>query len=245
MSQIFSLALKYEGQQGKQIIYPSLVKCGQDLILIDCGYPGFLTKIENAVQETGFSMSEITAIVITHHDLDHVGSLSRIRCRYPWIKVYSSAIEAAFIEGRERAPRLVQAEALFETLDEQQKVYALEFQKTLESIEAAKVDGFLSEGESPWPDLLIIETPGHTPGHLSLFHHPSNTVIAGDAVVIGDGEPDIANPEYTLDLPAAISSVEKLAKIGAERILCFHGGELNEGAGDKLRNLLRRYGQLN
>nr|WP_242691687.1 MBL fold metallo-hydrolase [Pedobacter sp. SYSU D00823] len=212
--------------------------------MIDCGYPGFLTKIENAVQKTGFSMSEITAIVITHHDLDHVGSLAKIRCRYPGIKVYSSVIEAAFIEGTEKAPRLLQAEELYDTLDDDQKKYALEFQKTLESIDTAKVDEYLSEGKSPWPDLLIIETPGHTPGHLSLFHIPSNTLIAGDAVVIGDGEPEIANPEFTLNLAAALQSVEKLVKIGAERILCYHGGEVNEGVGDKLKALLRKYDQL-
>lgn len=50
----------------------------------------------------------------------------------------------------------------------------------------------------------ICFTPGHTPGHISLYFLQSKTLVAGDAVVIENGVLDIANPQFALDLEAAV-----------------------------------------
>lgn len=51
-------------------------------------------------------------------------------------------------------------------------------------------------------------------------------MVAGDAIALEDGVPVLANPQFTLDAAAATASMEKLLRMGAEAILCYHGGQL-------------------
>ncbi|MEQ8686702.1 MAG: MBL fold metallo-hydrolase [Imperialibacter sp.] len=44
-------------------------------MLIDCGYEGLLPKFEQALSEVDLSFIDITGILITYHDIDHMGGL--------------------------------------------------------------------------------------------------------------------------------------------------------------------------
>ncbi|HEX5668334.1 MAG TPA: hypothetical protein VFX73_05985, partial [Chitinophagaceae bacterium] len=68
------------------------------------------------------------------------------------------------------------------------------------------------------------------------------TLIASDAIVFENGQLDIANPGYCLDLPAALESVRKIAGLNTASINCYHGGPVFEGVAEKIDDLLRRYG---
>jgi glyoxylase-like metal-dependent hydrolase (beta-lactamase superfamily II) len=79
------------------------------------------------------------------------------------------------------------------------------------------------------------------PGHISLYITASKTLIAADAVVYEEGELEIANPAFTLDLQEAIESVKKLQQLEIDTIVCYHGGIVTEQIQQKLENLLARY----
>jgi glyoxylase-like metal-dependent hydrolase (beta-lactamase superfamily II) len=91
--------------------------------------------------------------------------------------------------------------------------------------------------------LQIIATPGHTPGHISVFDPPSRLLVAGDALNGADamggvaGDVAGANPRFTSDLIAADDSVRKLASLDVETILFGHGEPAIGGAGEKLATL--------
>jgi glyoxylase-like metal-dependent hydrolase (beta-lactamase superfamily II) len=70
----------------------------------------------------------------------------------------------------------------------------------------------------------IVATPGHTPGHISLYLPDQGVVIAGDAMALENGVPAIANPQFTLDPKAAKASMDKLLSLGADIYVCYHGG---------------------
>lgn len=72
-------------------------------------------------------------------------------------------------------------------------------------------------------DLQIIETPGHTPGHISIFDPMGRYVMAGDALVGDGGMLAGPNPEFTADLDTAIASVGKLAGLDVDEVLVCHG----------------------
>ena len=77
----------------------------------------------------------------------------------------------------------------------------------------------------PWCGVCrVIATPGHTPGHISLFVEKDSIVITGDAFVLEDGRPVIANPQFTLDMTEAESSLNKLLSLNAKAYYCYHGG---------------------
>ena len=99
-------------------------------------------------------------------------------------------------------------------------------------VEAAEVDTTVSDGDVlPFcGGCLVIATPGHTLGHLSLYLPALDTLVAGDAAVLSAGKLALANPQYAQDLAQAELSLQKIISIGAKTIVCYHGGVLTRGA---------------
>lgn len=226
MSQIITLKIPCEYGETKDYIYPVILKDNQEMILVDCGYTGFMTKIENVLLEQGLNPNGLTKIVITHHDHDHMGALAAFKEKYPFIKVVTSSVEAPIISGKEKSLRLIQAEKIQESLPEEQKSFGLAFCRLLENVLPAEVDITVNDGDVfNWcGGCKIIATPGHTPGHISLYLTEHNTIITGDGAVIEAGQLVVANPGYAINLPEARQSLEKLINYKAATYICYHGG---------------------
>ena len=79
------------------------------------------------------------------------------------------------------------------------------------------------------------------PGHISLYVKPRKTLIAADAVVVQDGELEIANPRFTMDMQQAIDSIKKLAQLEIEILICYHGGVVAHDVNSKLKKLIAKY----
>ncbi|HYH51241.1 MAG TPA: MBL fold metallo-hydrolase [Acidimicrobiia bacterium] len=71
--------------------------------------------------------------------------------------------------------------------------------------------------------LRIVATPGHTPGHISVFDPGAKLLVSGDAINNGPDGVAGPNPQYTADMPTAKASVKKLAGLPFETILFGHG----------------------
>lgn len=84
--------------------------------------------------------------------------------------------------------------------------------------------------------LQIIGTPGHTPGHVSVFDPSTGVLVAGDALRM-TAELAGPDPQYTADEARAAESVRKLAGLDVTAILPGHGDPLTAGAADALRKL--------
>jgi glyoxylase-like metal-dependent hydrolase (beta-lactamase superfamily II) len=239
---ILDLVFGQDGQ--KNTIHPVILEDSPETLLVDCGYPGFLPRIENAAERQGVLLHQLSGVIITHHDLDHVGGLFELKEKYPHVKVYCSHLERDFVEGKRKAPRLLQAEHLFDSLPDEQKPGALQFQEMLKAIKPVIVDHVFPDDGIAMAGVHIIDTPGHTPGHISLYLPASQTLIAADALVYENGDLDIANPQYTLDLEQAVKSVRKLNQFEISRIICYHGGIVDSGIKEKLDSLPGKYVSL-
>ncbi|MFF2019900.1 MBL fold metallo-hydrolase [Paenibacillus sp. NPDC058177] len=239
--QLLDIEFEYSGQL--QIITPVLLQDERDTILVDCGYPDFVPLLEAAVNKHGVTLRSLTKLIITHHDMDHVGSLAALKQAYPHVSIIAHEVETPSIEGNIKSKRLEQAESTFDALPEEAKPQAEQFIKFLQSIEPAAVDQTVSGGEwLPWcGGIEIIHTPGHTPGHMSLYLPANKTLIAGDAVVIEQARLEIANPQYTLHLPEAVHSVQRLLEYDIEQVVCYHGGLFHGDVKEALQQLVHAY----
>lgn len=230
--EVHVLEIEFSFGGKKDRLYPVVLQSGEELLLVDCGYEGFLPLIESAMTAKGLRLSQLTGIIVTHHDIDHMGGLHEMREALPEVVIYAAAAEAPFIDGSRKSLRLQQAEDMYDLLPEDQKAGARYFQQLLQSMKPVKVDLCFSEKQLPAVfvrhGITIVETPGHMPGHVSIYLPQLHTLIAADAVVLEHGEPEIANPQFTLDMPAAVESVRKLSKLAVDRMICYHGG-LTEG----------------
>ncbi|MCR8845867.1 MBL fold metallo-hydrolase [Paenibacillus sp. SC116] len=228
-----------------ETIYPTLLWDEKNLLLVDAGYPGQLPLLEEALRKLGKSTKQITNIIITHQDMDHIGSLPDIVKESELdIEVLSSPVEMPYIQGDKTLLKLTpeaikQAEAsLPPQLPEQ---WRSAFLFLLNNPPRAHVHRTLQDGEqlSYCGGLTVIPTPGHTPGHISLYHQSSKTLIAGDAMVVAEGQLFGPDAMHTLDLRTAYNSLHQLAQYDIDTVICYHGGMYTGDANQRIAELTR------
>lgn len=243
MGGIHLLDISFTKQGQQETITPVLLQDEQETILVDCGYPDFVPLLEEAVGRFGLTLAAVTKLIVTHHDIDHMGSLAALKRLYPQIAIIAHEAEVPYIEGKIKSLRQQQAESPLDAQPEEVKGQVEPFIRFLQSMETVEVDQKVTHGDKLpcCGGIEVIHTPGHMPGHLSLYLAGTKTLITGDAVVIEDGKLAIANPQYTLDLDAAIGSLHRLLDYDFEQIVCYHGG-LFAGDGRKaLHELIQGY----
>ncbi|MEO3946392.1 MBL fold metallo-hydrolase [Gorillibacterium sp. CAU 1737] len=210
------------------VLHPVLLKDERDLVLVDCGYPGDLERIEAAMAVIGFTGDQLTQLVLTHHDYDHMGAAASFKRKYPSLLVVTSEGETPYVTGEQPSARLVQALEMQHRLPASEQEGGLAFIEMLRGMEAVPVDRILRGGERlSWGGgCEVIATPGHTPGHFSLYLTEQRVLLTGDAAVIENGELAVANPQFALDLPKAEESLARLLAYDADTYVCYHGGSI-------------------
>ena len=207
-------------------IHPVVLCDEYDRILVDCGYPGFLPMLERETAFAGFEFGEFTGVVITHPDDDHYGALYEIKEKYPHIRTMSSEFDAPYVEGKIPHFRISTGSEKFASFTDEMKEEVLRYRERLEKIKPIRIDGVLRDGDvRPWcGGTKIVSTPGHMPGHISLYVVPMKTLIAGDALISTYGKLRISNPRYATHPREAERSAETLLAMDVEKYVCYHGG---------------------
>src|SRR5918912_1877591 len=187
--------------------------------LVDAGLPDQTEPISSALVEAGIGVRDLRRIIFTHQDLDHVGSGAAL-VRQSGARVLAHPADTPYIEGELR-PLKVTPEML-----EQRP----QMREVLERLEPVGVDELLEDGErlDLAGGIRVIYTPGHTPGHLSLYLERSKLIVAGDALTAEGGNLNGPNPSMTLDVSEAARSVRRLAELDVDTIVCYHGGVVGE-----------------
>ncbi|MEX0646614.1 MAG: MBL fold metallo-hydrolase [Balneolaceae bacterium] len=199
-----------------------------DFVLVDAGTPGSENEIIEAAEERFGANSRPKAIILTHGHFDHVGSVLEL-IKYWKVPVYAHPMEFPFLTGFKKYPEP----------DPGVKGGMMAKLSSLYPIEAVNLGGNLeeipSDGSVPYlQDFQWIHTPGHTPGHISLFREDDRSLIAGDAFVTVKQESlykvmtqkkEISGPPryLTPDWQAAKESVKRLQSLEPEHAVTGHG----------------------
>src|ERR687884_624140 len=189
--------------------------------LVDAGLPGQAEVIGAALAEASIGVRDLRRIIFTHQDLDHVGSGAAL-VRQSGARVMAHSADAPHIDGSLRllkpSPEMLQQRP--------------QMREVLEHLEPVGVDEHLEDGErlDLAGGIRVIFTPGHTPGHLSLYLERPKVLVAGDALTAEAGRLNGPNPPLTLDVGEAVRSVRRLAELDVETIVCYHGGVVSKDA---------------
>jgi len=219
------LTLTYKIGEDVIEVHPVLIQEGKELILCDAGYPNQIEQIESELNKFGFGINDLTKVLISHHDHDHIGSLASLKARNPSLQVMASEIEKPFIN---------------QTLSEEARAFGELFANYLATINTVKVDITVKGDDYIANGVKIISTPGHTPGHLSVLLEEESVLFVGDALAYENDQFTIANPEFTLDIDACIKSIRKIKNMQSEKIICYHGGLVASKISDALSELLQK-----
>lgn len=210
-------------------VYPALIWDGKDAVLIDTGYPGQLPLISAAVEKAGKRLQDLTKLIISHQDIDHIGNLPALLERLPDLEVSAGAEEKPYIQGEKRLIKITDeaiSQAVAAMPPDVPEEWKTAFRRTLENPPKGRVDRLLAGGTTLpcGGGIVVIETPGHTPGHLSFYHLPSRTLIACDALTIEGGKLALPAPHLCSDPEQALRSLKRFEDFDIQRVICYHGG---------------------
>ena len=238
------LPLKFKAGLVDSVIYPVLLEDEDGLVLIDCGFPGFLPNIEEAVSQLGFSLGQLRKVILTHHDQDHMGSLKEITDRYPEVEVYCSEEQAPYVTGKKKFLRLTLAEKRQETLTTRmEKLANKKFMEQIAHVRPVDRVTTVRDGEilQVCGGIRIIDTSGHMPGHICIYVPEDRVLVAGDALLVENGRLSAPSARFTLDMDRAIRSLHKLLELEIDQIICYHGGSYSGDVKTALARIIDEY----
>jgi glyoxylase-like metal-dependent hydrolase (beta-lactamase superfamily II) len=197
----------------------------EGLTLIDAGIPGNGKKILQYIDSLGRSPHDLKRILITHADMDHVGSLSAVK-KATGARVYSSAVESqAMSEGRSSRPVKTGGNPL-------RRILFLMVGRFF-SAKPGPADELLTDGQMLpiMGGLKVVETIGHTPGHLSFYLSAAGVLFTGDSIVADEKGLQRSRPNFTWDAMKVGEAVLRQAALGARIVCPGHGPVVKDAAG--------------
>lgn len=221
------------------VIYPVLIWDKDNVILVDTGFPGQLPQIHEVFEKTGVAFNRLNMIILTHHDIDHIGNLSAILSESPGVKVLSHEEERPYIQGDKSPIKLAQMEAQLDELPPEIRVFYEKLKSGFES-RRAKVDIVLRDGEElPYcGGITVIHTPGHTHGHICLYLKQSKVAITGDMLTMDGGAlvPSASRINYDNDMN--LKSIGRLAEYDIKAAITYHGGLYKDNVNSRIKELI-------
>lgn len=205
--------------------------------LIDAAIPFSASRIKSWAEKS-FGRAP-NAIVLTHGHFDHAGAAKDLAEAWD-VPVYASPLEFPYLTGGKEypAPDWKAGGGLMPLLSPTLPRGPIDLGARLRPLpgEGAELSQFeLAE----LPGWTLLHTPGHTPGHVSLFRKSDRTLLVGDAFCTTKPESffdasftrpaELHGPPayFTSDWTAAKLSVRKLAGLQPTTLAPGHGKPLS------------------
>jgi hydroxyacylglutathione hydrolase len=195
-----------------------LIESDMGLMVIDTGIAGNTWKIIQAIKRLGYQPNDLSILVLTHAHLDHFGCAASLKAR-TGAQVAGHRADVVYFEkgGIGAMPGFVT----------EKRDFNLVFQGKLLGAPPVTIDKPLEDGDhlGEW---VVIHTPGHTPGTISLYSSLRRVLITGGWAI--PGKPQKESSRYKNPFVGYISSDPKqlsgsrmrLAELDFQTLLCSH-----------------------
>ena len=197
-----------------------LVEDGDKLILIDTGLPRNDKKITKYIEGLGRKPTDVSTIVLTHFHIDHVGSAKKMK-ELTNAKVAVHELDADYVAGKKAPPK--PKNLMFKALSSVFKAAPVEPELLLK--ENDKVGR-----------LIVIHTPGHSEGSISLLDAERKVMFAGDTIRFMNGKITGSPEQFTLDMVKEKDSIRKISTFDFDILLSGHGQPLMPNASQKVKD---------
>lgn len=215
-SPVHLLPLTFEYNYQSMTLTPVAIETDRGLLLVDTGLESTADQLEARLEEAGFELDDVRLVLLTHQDVDHVDALATILEQVSPVTI-ASTHAARVIDGRAELRS------------------GVSFDRPTPAPVDVELEGWGTIATTAGP-ARVIPTPGHTPGHVSVYLPDERLLVAADALTATEEGLQGPRAEMTEDMPLALASVEKLAELDIDHVVCFHGGYVEEGS-DRLAEI--------
>lgn len=222
------LPLPDDGLRGVNVY---AIEDGAGVALVDGGWavPDAFDALRSGLQSAGYALTDVTRIVVTHAHIDHYTLAVRLRRDYGvpvsvgrreaeslrWITGHGprhrfQAAQLRAAGAPHLATRIARDDALADPVAESWGL----------------PDVWLAEGEIEigWRTLRVLETPGHTQGHIVLSSEAEELMFTGDQI-LPHITPSIGFESVPQEQPLVsfLDSLGRVRKLPDARLLPAHG----------------------
>ena len=187
-----------------------LVEIADGLLVVDTGMPGNAKRIVAFIESTGRRAAELRHIVLTHCDIDHIGSAAGLR-KLTGAEVAIHELDGPILAGEARPQKGGPVMVALSRLLRPSPVVP---------------DIRLKDGDTIG-GLRVVHVPGHTAGSLVLWRE-DGVVFSGDAL-LGDrhGQVRWPRPRLALDPVQARASAERIRALPISLLCPGHGAPVH------------------
>ncbi|KAB1188898.1 MULTISPECIES: MBL fold metallo-hydrolase [Haloferax] len=150
-----------------------LVVDGDSTVLVDAGTPWDRGRLLAGLADSGLDAGDVDRVLLTHYDLDHVGTLATLGLRED-VPIHVAAPDASYLTGQSKPPLRSHKGAL-------QRLSAPLLDRPTNPVEV------VSDGDEIG-GFTAYRTPGHTPGHTAFVHRRHGVAFVGDMMRERDGK---------------------------------------------------------
>ncbi|EFK10082.1 metallo-beta-lactamase domain protein [delta proteobacterium NaphS2] len=206
------------------VAFPAFLSMGKVGMIIEGGTGPTSRLIVQQIKSLGIDMQEIEYILLTHTHADHIGALPHLKRRWPHLKIVASGPGANILNTQEfhnefllvdlGLAQLMRAKSEIDDIPPTAEDYRFEVDLQVKGGDALDLGDHVT-----WE---IIDTPGHSPCHISAYEPGEKTLMVGDATGFYVPEKDIFWPNYFFSLKGYVESIQKLSTFPAERAILSH-----------------------
>ncbi len=202
-----------------------LLRQGENLVLIDTGFRTHDTLLREGLRHVGVEPEQIATVINTHLHLDHFGNndmfpRARVfasRRDYEWaIPIYESVCSG---ETRHDVFRTFYPEVTDEELRRMEQARLLQLIRFVwEPAGLGDLSRYrwIEDQELDLEGVRLIDTPGHTPGHVSVQVQGSD----GDYLILGDARAFFDDSAIGYDMPP---HNQRLYQASRQKVNAFRG----------------------
>jgi glyoxylase-like metal-dependent hydrolase (beta-lactamase superfamily II) len=209
---------------GTELVNWYLLEDDNQVVVFDAGYPRYYKELEAALASRGRRPSDISALLLTHGDPDHIGFAERLRREGVPVYLHEADAGLARLKSKKTEARLLP--------HLRNRGFRRHLGHAIRSGMPRRLREFTPIHDGDVLDLpghpRVVHVPGHSEGSCAFYLPDRRAIVAGDAFCMlspltGDTGAQVMPPALNSSTSAARASLERLAELDAELVLPGHG----------------------